>query len=1115
MVVGLKDTIPGNVRGGWPPRWLSLSVFFRRPAVLLLAERREEAMTVRKLMLAWLPLAGALLMGACSAERQSRPQLLIITLDTARADRFSFSGDSPVETPVVDSLAAEGTVFLQAISPAPITLVTHASLFTGQLPTVHGVRNNGTYRLPNEAVTLAELLQERGYRTGAFVGAAVLDAKYGLSQGFDHYDDTMAGATRVGIYAERRGEAVVEAALDWIGRQGDAPTFAWVHLFDPHIPYNPPEPERSLHAGSPYNGEIAYSDRVIGRLLEGYRRLGLYDDTIVVFASDHGESLGDHGELTHGIFLYDSTMHVPLILRIPGQAGGKRVDSQVQLVDVFPTLAAVLDLDIPDGVQGRDLGFAMRGEALDPAPAYLETILPLEDHGWFELRGLRTGGWKLIVGPKREMYDLRSDPAENRDLVNTRPDRVSELEGILRNAFPERGSEPSQRIEMDQSTREQLRALGYLSVDEPSPGGTGRGLQQSHLERRMTTARELFNGGFRRQGIERCRSLLGEDLASEQVEKLCVSMLVAAGRYGEAEQVCGVTPEADAASAWAQSIRGLVLERLGRLDDAIDAYGKAMRIDAADMESRRRRWELLMRLGRGDEVDLEASAAIEDGVSSGAVQALLLTVQGQSRDPSEQAKAVKAALASAPDNPELLFALGVSLARQDRQDLALASFQRAHELKPEDPQYLLRLAQTLLELGRAAEVHRLLADLDALHVLTAELWVTFADACLRTGDLPCAAKSAIRVSALVPHDLERWLGSSRRLHGFSTAERQGLRGELLHLAGRPAKAAQAFQKASELEPDNPKWAYKAGRALEAEGRAQRAVTWHARAERAGHRPARTDRWRLMLDMGREEDVAREARRALIANPFDGEARVQIALAATRGGGVAARVNALEAQLKQEPDATAVMAALAEALGATQRAATFYRRVLEKAPDHIGASLGLARLLLESGRVNEARSILQGPYRKGSPEPEVLLAYAEACALEGDRTALREALTLATDLLLREQRERGPTPTQLDEIEPQVLKSASALNSIGNACWDKGNYTEAVHAFTLGAHLVPNDPRFHYNLGLAWERVSDMEEALKAFDSTLALDPDYSKARRHREYTAAVLDHLGSGVAARK
>ena len=328
--------------------------------------------------------------------------VLIVTIDTARSDRFSFVGPSPVTTRNTDAVAAEGAAFLAAVAPSPITLVSHASLFTGQNPFVHGIRNNGSFALRSEALTLAEVFAQKGWSTAAFIGAEVLDKRYGLDQGFNTYDDTIAATEATGMftYPRRRGDEVVGDALRWLGGSIRGHTFVWVHLYDPHAPYNPPEPEKSRFEGHPYDGMIAYSDRLIGELLDGYRALGRYDRALVVITSDHGESLGEHSENTHGVFVYDATVLIPLAMRGPGIVPGKRVESTVGLVDIMPTVLDLAGIKIPLTVQGESLRPLWEKTAPTEfeRDMYSESLLPWLSFGWSPLYGLRSGRWKYSRG---------------------------------------------------------------------------------------------------------------------------------------------------------------------------------------------------------------------------------------------------------------------------------------------------------------------------------------------------------------------------------------------------------------------------------------------------------------------------------------------------------------------------------------------------------------------------------------------------------------------------------------------------------------------------------------------------------------------------------------------
>lgn len=366
---------------------------------------------------AWATRRPAVLAGGVDVGRLARGltpsdlNLLFITMDTTRADRLACYGEQGVATPSLDRLAAGGVQFDQAIAAAPLTLPAHSTIFTGEPPPRHGVRDNGGYTLDAKRVTLAEVLARGGWRTGAFVGAFVLDSKWGLDQGFDRYADdfdlTKYASISLGDVS-RPGSQVVDRALEWLNQQGDRRFFAWLHFYDPHTPYDPPEPFRTQYAGRPYLGEIAYMDAQIGRVLGWLRDRGLDDRTIVVAMGDHGEGLGQHREASHGFFVYDSTLRVPLLIRAPyDRLAHRRVPAVVRSEDVLPTVLDLLGQPVPPESKGTSLVPLMTGASADlNLDAYSESYYARYHYGWSELRALRAGRFKLIAAPRPELYDL-------------------------------------------------------------------------------------------------------------------------------------------------------------------------------------------------------------------------------------------------------------------------------------------------------------------------------------------------------------------------------------------------------------------------------------------------------------------------------------------------------------------------------------------------------------------------------------------------------------------------------------------------------------------------------------------------------------------------------------
>ena len=398
----------------------------------------------RRSWLNWLVAGVVLVALAWIAQRSlpttKAPNLLLITLDTLRADRLGCYGYARAKTPHLDRLASEGVRFETALAQVPLTLPSHTTLFTGTYPARHGIRDNGGYFLSPELKTLAELAQGEGYRTGAFISAFVLDSKWGLDRGFDTYYDQfdLSRYERISLGSvERIAEDTVHEFLPWLESVGERPFLAWVHLYDPHAPYDAPEPFASEFADRPYDGEVAYVDAAVGRILGFLRGRTLDESTIVVVAGDHGEGLGDHRELTHGNFVYDSTLRVPLILRLPDRRhAGLEIERQVGLIDLFPTLAELLQVRVPDQNQGRSLLPLIGGEQISESPLLAESMYPRLHYGWSEVVALRTQRFKFIDTPRPELYDLGSDPAESRNLVEEKANVARGMKSKLDELFP-------------------------------------------------------------------------------------------------------------------------------------------------------------------------------------------------------------------------------------------------------------------------------------------------------------------------------------------------------------------------------------------------------------------------------------------------------------------------------------------------------------------------------------------------------------------------------------------------------------------------------------------------------------------------------------------------------
>ena len=395
--------------------------------------------------------------------------LLIVTLDTTRADRLGAYGYSEIVTPNLDRLAGDGVVFEQAESVAPLTLPAHSSIFTGQFPPSHGVRDNGGFYLDEENVVLAEVLRDAGFRTGGFVGSFVLDSKWGIAQGFDHYFDDFDLKKSTGRSLneiERPANEVADAALAWLDEAPEARFFSWVHFYDPHSPYSPPEPWASRYPNRPYVGEIAFTDSQVGRLLNWLDENDRADDTVVIVMGDHGESLGEHGESGHGFFVYEGATRVPFIIRAPFDSmSNRRVATPVRSVDVLPTALELLGIEPARPSEGTSLVPLLTGDEQSVQLAcYSEAVYPRYHFGWSELTAIRVGDMKYIEAPRPELYDLAVDPNEERNVYFERVEVAEHMRAQLRELESKwNDAAPAQRVEeIDPDTRARLAALGYL-----------------------------------------------------------------------------------------------------------------------------------------------------------------------------------------------------------------------------------------------------------------------------------------------------------------------------------------------------------------------------------------------------------------------------------------------------------------------------------------------------------------------------------------------------------------------------------------------------------------------------------------------------------------------------
>jgi arylsulfatase A-like enzyme len=590
----------------------------------------------------------SLFISACRSEDSFRSgsaagfNVALITLDTTRADRLGAYGYEKAESPNLDRLAREGVRFADAVSPAPITLVAHASILTGLDPDHHGVRHNGAYRLDPSQLTLAEVLKANGYETAAFVSGFVLDARYGLAQGFDRYDDrteALPGQPFGGL-GERKAEATTAAALEWLGgRDESRPFFLWVHYYDPHTEYKPPEEYASRFPTSPYDGEIAYMDSQIGRLVAEMEKSG--NDLLVLVAGDHGESFGEHLEHGHSRFLYESTQRVPLFLWSPGNLLRPRVveGTAVGLVDIFPTVLDLLGIAADRPLDGVSLRLASkdRGRAF-----YMESMAGYLESGWAPLFGLRRHNEKYIHAPKPEYYRLLEDPHERENLYprskNEEPASTlsSRLSARLASG-PTAESIASKAVTPDPETLRKLQALGYLSgagraadpeADLPDPKDMlpvqmlameSRGLRkEGRLEEALSRSLEALERAPKDLGVleelglvyiemnrieeaERTLRAYSDLKANPNIHMLLAVILGETGRRPEGEALLKQAMEIEPDHGGVLITWGDFLAARGDYQEAMETYQKAKRVDPyrATALADRRIVELRQRMSGG------------------------------------------------------------------------------------------------------------------------------------------------------------------------------------------------------------------------------------------------------------------------------------------------------------------------------------------------------------------------------------------------------------------------------------------------------------------------------------------------------------------------------------
>jgi choline-sulfatase len=620
--------------------------------------------------------------------------LLLVTLDTTRADRIHAYGFDGIETPNLDRLAREGVLFEQAVAPAPLTLPAHSSIFTGKFPPAHGVRDNGGFFLDDRETTLAERLQGRGFTTGGFVGAYVLDHKWGIAQGFqtyfDDFDLTKYQSLSLGS-VDRPGNEVADRALAWLDKVGKSRFFGWVHFYDAHSPYNPPEPFKSRYANRPYVGEIAFVDSQVGRLLAYLDAHDLARNTIVAVMGDHGESLGEHGEGTHGFFVYQATMHVPLLIRAPYDAmTGRRVTDTVRSVDILPTMLELLGIRTTERLEGTSVVPLMTGAKKELGlAAYSEAVYPRFHFGWSDLRALTAGRYKFVAAPRPELYDLQQDPKETKNIYSERQalgDRLNqELVALEGRMSASASPAASKGAEVDPEARQRLAALGYVGTFVTTTSSDRAGLSDPkdkiELFNLMTQARETARHDKESdEGLEALQRVVDEDpkvidawfmMGNEYYRRHEYTRAI--DRYRRALEL---KPDYDLVVInMANAYRAL-----GRDEEAMVGYRRFMELDPKNAQIRYETAQILIDNGKLEEAQVELTRALELEPKLAAARNALGVLALRRGDPVAAERDIREAIAEKPDVRLAHYNLALLAEQQGDFQRAIAEYTAEMEL---------------------------------------------------------------------------------------------------------------------------------------------------------------------------------------------------------------------------------------------------------------------------------------------------------------------------------------------------------------------------------------------------------------------------------------------------
>ena len=620
---------------------------------------------------------------------QNIRNVIFISIDTCRSDYLSCYGYPRQTTPNIDHLADQGVLFENTISPVPITLPAHCTMMTGTIPPYHGVRNNIGYQLSQSNQTLAEMLGTEGFRTAAIVSAFVLDSEFGMAQGFESYNDRFVNVRHALSGDERIGEETTRLAIAWLNEHQSEKFFLFLHYYDPHDDYEAPEPFATEYANNLYAGEIAYTDHCIGRVIEKIKEVGLYDSSLIIITGDHGEMLGEHGELTHTYFVYKSAVKVPLIFKLPGRTKSRRIPDCVGLVDILPTICGILGIDKPDRIQGRDLSPYFKGKPpLDNNRSlYSESIVPTR-YGANALTALTTDRYKYIQSTRPELYDIVRDPNEQNNLFEQQPERGAAFEHQLQQVLEQTLAKDTAGNKGVLTAQDlyRLESLGYV-------GGTN---DQRLFDRSLDDAKDLigFHVSFKQALMyehkgqhEQCKQILRKlSLERPTFPETFLKLAKIAfqeQKFEEALEPFYTSLKLYPDNTEAEANLGVTLANLGRLDDAIIHLNKAIRIDPKNSPAHHSLASLLQKQGKPDQALVHYDKAIESGLRTAQIYYDLAGLWSAKGDFNKALSYYAKSLQVNPRDRKVHNLVAAIFFRQRKWNDAIRHYEQALKIKPD------------------------------------------------------------------------------------------------------------------------------------------------------------------------------------------------------------------------------------------------------------------------------------------------------------------------------------------------------------------------------------------------------------------------------------------------